>query len=146
MGAFSNVPEIIIPRSEEERLEWGWEPHEQVILKGRLSVADQKYTANKMGKINQKDGRFAVEVGTGRFALLERMILRWTFMNEEGRAVPVNALTIDELPSTYSTPILSVIDEITGGMKEEEQQDFLISANGHIVEGSSLVSPHLKIS
>lgn len=139
MGAFDETPPITLPRSEEERQKWGWEPHEQVILKGRMSVADQKYTANKTGKANKK-GEVEFEMGTGRFALLERMIISWTFRYPNGQPVSLNALTIDQLPSTYSTPILSVIDEVVSGMTQEEQEDFLPSVNGHIVDGSSSTS------
>lgn len=138
MGAFDDVPDITIPRSEEERIEWGWEPHERVVLKGRLDVADQKFTANKMSKINKK-GDIETQVGTGRFGLLERMILSWTF-KYRGQDVLLNTQAIDRLPSSYSNRILSVIDEIAiGGMNEEEQSNFLPSANGHTSVDSDLV-------
>jgi hypothetical protein len=144
MGAFDDVMPITIPRSEEERKRWKWDAHEQVILKGSMDVSDQKYTANKMGRMG-KDSQMEVLMGEGRYALLERMIISWTF-TKNGHPMPLSSSSIGRLPSSYSTPILNVIDEINTGMTEEEQEDFLPSANGHIVESSTLTSLPLTIS
>lgn len=138
MGAFDDVLPVTIPRSEEERKKWKWDAHEQVILKGSMDVSDQKYTANKMGTMS-KNNTIEVQMGEGRYALLERMIISWT-LTKNGQYVPLNPSSISRLPSTYSTPILNVIDEITTAMTEEEQEDFLHSANGHIVDSSALGS------
>jgi len=142
MGAFDDVPEMIIPRSEEERKSWGWEPHEQVILKGSITVADQEYVTNNYSKTaTGKDTSIEVQMGTGRFSLLDRMILRWTF-TKNGMPVPFNRNTVRKLPAHYSNRILEVIDAISQPMSEEEQDDFLPSANGHTVESYELASHH----
>ncbi len=144
MGAFDDFPPVTIPRSEDERKKWGWEPHEQVLLKGCMDVSDQKYTANKMGKMG-KNSVMEVQMGEGRYALLERMILSWTF-TKNGQVVALSPANIGRLPSSYSTPILAVIDEITSGMSEQEQEDFLDSANGPTVDGSVSTSTLQTIS
>jgi hypothetical protein len=141
MGAFDDFSPVTIPESEEQRKRWGWEPHEQVVLKGSMDIADQEYTANQMGAL-KKDKSLEIRMGTGRFSLLDRMILSWTF-TRNGKAVPLSQANIRKLPSRYSTPILEAIDRIVAPMSEEEQTDFLDSANGRIVEssGSESLSP-----
>lgn len=144
MGAFDDFPPVTIPRSEDERKKWGWETHEQVLLKGCMDVSDQKFTANKMGKMG-KNSEMEVQMGEGRYALLERMILSWTF-TKNGQMVALSPANIGRLPSSYSTPILAVIDEITSGMSEVEQEAFLDSANGPMVDGSISTNTPLTIS
>jgi len=134
MGAFDEVSPITIPRSEEDRKRWRWEPHEQVLIKGTITVADQEYVTDQYGQ-SGKNGGVEVRMGKGRFALLDRMIISWTF-TQNGHPVPVNALAIRRLPANYSNAILEVIDNISTSMSEEEQEDFLDSANGHIVDDS----------
>jgi len=134
MGAFDDVAPITLPRSEEERKRWGWEPHEQVVLKGSITVADQEYVTDQYGK-SGKSGGIEMQMGKGRFAILDRMIMSWTFL-QKGQPVPVNALMIRRLPAQYSNAILEVIDSLAQTMTQEEQEDFLPSANGHIVDGS----------
>jgi hypothetical protein len=134
MGAFDDVSPITIPRSEDERKRWRWEAHEQVVIKGTITVADQEYVTDRYGK-SGKNGSVEVQMGKGRFALLDRMIMSWTFL-KSGQPVPVNTMTIRRLPATYSNAILEVIDGLTQSMSEEEQEDFLASANGHTVDGS----------
>ena len=141
MGAFDDIAPVIIPRSEDERKAWDWEPHEQVILKGSLTVGDQEWLANQMSKAGKKG--VDVLLGTGRFGLLERMILSWAFTSN-GQAVPVNKGTIARLPSQYSQRILETIDEITGTeeMDEEAQNDFLVSARERIVDAFTSTNGH----
>jgi hypothetical protein len=144
MGAFDDVMPITIPRSDEERKRWKWDAHEQVILKGSMDVSDQKYTANKMGRMG-KNSQIEVLMGEGRYALLERMIISWTF-TKNGMPMPLNSSSIGRLPSAYSTPILNAIDEINTGMSEEEQEDFLDSASVPTVESFMLEKMPRKIS
>jgi hypothetical protein len=135
MGAFDDVSPITIPRSDEERKRWGWEPHEQVVLKGSITVADQEYVTDHYGK-SGKGGGIEMQMGKGRFAILDRVIMSWTFLRN-GQPVPVNTHSIRQLPATYSNPILEIIDSLAQTMTQEEQESFLTSANGHIVESSS---------
>jgi hypothetical protein len=135
MGAFDDVAPITLPRSEEERKKWGWEPHEQVTLKGSVTVADQEYVTDHYSK-SGKSGGIEVQMGKGRYAILDRMIMSWTLVRN-GQPVPVNPNYIRRLPATYSNPILEVIDNLAVSMTEEEQDDFLIDADEHIVESFS---------
>lgn len=135
MGAFDDVAPITIPRSEDERKRWGWEPHEQVVLKGSITVADQEYVTDQYGK-SGKGGNVEMQMGKGRFAILDRMIMSWTF-TRNGQPVPVNANMIRKLPARYSNAILEVVDGLAQTMTEAEQEDFLPSVNGHTVESSN---------
>lgn len=134
MGAFDDVAPITLPRSEEERKRWRWEPHEQILIKGTVTVADQEYVTDQYGQ-SGKNGAVEVRMGKGRFALLDRMIISWT-LTQNGHPVPVNTLSIRRLPANYSNAILEVVDSITAQMTEQEQEDFLPSVNGHTVESS----------
>jgi len=135
MGAFDDFSPVTIPESEEQRKQWGWDQHEQVVLKGSMDISDQEYTANLMGKLG-KEKDLEIRLGTGRFSLLDRMIISWTF-TRNGKLVPLTPANIRRLPSRYSTPILAAIDKIVAPMSEEEQQDFLDGVNGHIVDSDA---------
>lgn len=143
MGAFDDVDNITLPdpndpvAAEAFRKEWGWEAHEQVLLKGTATVADQKYVSNEYMK-SAKNGDLIMQAGDGRYAMLHRMIIGWSF-TRNGQQLPLNAVNIDRLPSYYSTPILERIDQMAKPMAEKEQKDFLDSVNGHIEVDSSLV-------
>jgi hypothetical protein len=140
MGAFDDVLPVTMPRSEEERQKWGWEPHEQVVVKGSMTVADQEYVTNNYSKAaTGKKNSVEVQMGTGRFSLLDRMILSWTF-KYKGQDVPLSRHTIRQLPAHYSNRILEICDEIAQPMSEEEQEDFLDGANGPTVESSGMTS------
>ncbi len=143
MGAFDDVAPITIPDPLDPaaaatfRKNWGWEEHEQVLVKGTVTVADQEYANNKYF-ISGKNGDMEMMAGAGRYAILDRMIMDWTLLRN-GNRVPVIPANIKMLPANYSTPILERLDEMTRAMKEAEQEDFLDSANGHIEVSSELV-------
>lgn len=138
MGAFDDIESIVLPRSDEERKKWHWEPHEQVVIKGSITVADQEYVTDQYGEQGKK-GNLEIKMGKGRFALLDRMIISWTFM-KNGQQVPLTPAYIRRLPAHYANAILEVIDGLAQTMSEEEQEDFLDSANGHIVGNSTEAS------
>lgn len=148
MGAFDEKQPIILPDPEnvEEsaafRRKWGWEPNEQVLLKPTVTVADQIYVSNQTIR-SKKNGEMEMFAGVGRYAILERMIINWTFV-KNGQRVPVSASTIQQLPANYANPILEKLDAMAAAMTEEEQQSFLTPANEHISESyeSSLVRLH----
>lgn len=136
MGAFDEAPDILIPDDSDPvaaaafRKRWKWEPHEQVTIRGTYSAADQELIENASAGI-KRDGKkrdLELHSGTARRKLLELMIKNWTFA-KNGVPVPVNRETIGKLPPNYRNPILERIDEITEGMSEEEQEDFLVSAS-----------------
>ena len=150
MGAFDVKPPIAIPdpsepeKAEAFRKKWGWEEHEQVLIKGTIDVADQEYVTNLTAK-SGKRGEFELQAGTGRYALLDRMIQDWTLL-QNGHRVPVNKANIRRLPANYANPILEEIDKLAAGMTEEEQEDFLTSANGYIVDSSEKMISSLQRS
>lgn len=146
MGAFDLAPNIILPDPSDTeaatafRKKWRWEAHEQVILKGQFTAADQEITSNagqnyRNGSQNEIEMRF----GSARLRMLERMIVDWTFA-QNGRKVDVRPETIKRLPANYTTPILEICDQIAVGMSEEEQTRFFESANGHLKENSDPMS------
>ena len=148
MGAFDEKAPITIPElgdidaAKRFRAQWGWDEHEQVLLKGTVTVADQEYVSNRYIKSDKK-GDMEMQAGTGRYALLDRMILDWTF-HRNGQKVRVTPEAIRQLPVNYSNPILERIDLLSSTMTEQEQEDFLDSQNEHILMNSeqSLVKLH----
>jgi len=150
MGAFDVKPPITIPDPSDPesattfRKKWGWDPHEQVLIKGTIDVADQEYVTNLTAK-SSKRGEFELQAGTGRYALLDRMIQDWTLL-QDGHRVPVSKVNIRRLPANYANPILEEIDKLAAGMTEEEQDDFLPSANGYIVDSSERMTSSLQRS
>jgi hypothetical protein len=143
MGAFDDVENITLPPSDPVEAEtfckqWGWEPHEQVMLRGNVTVADQKYITNEYLK-STKGGDAQMRAGDGRYALLNRMIISWSF-TRNGQQIPLTPANIDRLPANYSNPILERLDKLASAMNEQEQQDFLTSANGHTEVSSNLVT------
>lgn len=146
MGAFDVVPNIVIPDPDDPkasaafRRKWRWEPHEQVILRGSLTAGDQEEIGNAASTTDKK-GTLIYHGGTGRFKLLECMIVDWT-LAIDGRKVEVTPSTIKRLPTNYSTPLLEKCDELAVSMSEEEQEDFFASANGH----SSEISNGMRLS
>ena len=136
MGAFDEKPPIVLPdpgnpeTAAAFRKRWGWEDHEQVMIKGVVTVSDQEYVSNHYGKADRR-GQIEISMGTGRYALLDRMIINWTFL-ANGMPVKVSPETIRRLPANYSNPILEEIDRLAATMTEDEQSAFLIESNGHI--------------
>jgi hypothetical protein len=120
MGAFDEIPNIILPDPADPeaatafRKQWGWEPHEQVILRGSYTAADQEAVENAASGVKSLGrGRPQLESrgGSARRTLLERMIVDWTFA-QGGRTVPVTREMIGKLPVNYRRPILEKCDEI----------------------------------
>jgi hypothetical protein len=119
MGAFSSVDNIMLPRTPEEREEWGWEPHETITIKGKASTED-------IDAINVGDQR-----GKRTQVMLERFITAWTLTYDNGQPVKVNPTSISQLPGKYIIPItLEVGFILNSGKSEEEMKAFLISAIG----------------
>lgn len=150
MGAFDEKAPIILPDPSDPieaakfRKKWSWEEHEQVLIKGIIDVSDQEYVTNLTAKSGKK-GEVELQAGTGRYALLDRMILNWTLL-QNGQRVPVNKQNIRRLPANYANPILEAIDNIAAGMTEEEQEDFLPSVNGHISDDFEKANLYLQSS
>lgn len=151
MGAFDSTPNITIPNPDKPdeaaafRAKWKWEPHEQVLIKGIYTTADQETVENASSGVSGK-GKGAqadLRIGSSRRRLLEVMIVDWT-LAQNGRKVEVSSAAIARLPSTYREPILEEIDKVAGGMDEEEQEDFTISANGRSSE--TLAETSLSLS
>ena len=150
MGAFDRAKEILVPNddsselaseeylkkhpgataAQEFREKWGWEPHEQITLRGKLTAGMQEEITNASSGVGP-DNTFALLSGSGRNVMLEQMIVRWT-LARNGNVVDVNLDTIRELPTEYTIPLLEICDKLaTRVMNEEQQKSFLPSANGH---------------
>ena len=139
MGAFDRAKDILVPNDEKPeeaaafRKKWGWEPHEQVTLRGRMTAGIQEEVTNASSGIS-KDNAPLILAGSGRNVLLEHMIVRWT-LTRNGQPVEVSLDAIRQLPAEYSTPLLEICDRMNAGvMTEEQQKAFLPSANGHTPE------------
>src|SRR5258708_7710820 len=136
MGAFDVIANITIPNPDDTaasdafRKKWKWEAHEQIIIKGQFTTADQETMENASSAIKGKGNKRDVQLRTGsaRRKLLEVMIVDWT-LAISGRKVEVSPENIGRLPANYRTPILEACDEIAMTMDEEEQEDFLHSAS-----------------
>lgn len=142
MGAFDKRDNIIIPDDDKDtaaavafRKKWGWDAHEQIIIRGVFTAGDQEEMENASSHLAGKGKNRNIEVKTGsaRFKLLERMIVDWT-LTENGRPVAVTKEAIRRLPTNYRKPVLEACDDIAMTLDEEEQEDFLPSANGHLKE------------
>lgn len=150
MGAFDTTPNITVPDDTDPiaaaafRKKWGWEPHELVIMRGSFSAGDQEAIGNAAVSTD-KGGKMIFQAGSGRLALLQRMIVDWTFA-AGGRKVEVRPETIKRLPANYSNPLLEKCDELAQGMTEEEQDDFFGSVNGHSATNSNEMSGSLYLS
>lgn len=155
MGAFDVKDNITVPDDEAApdeakafRKKWRWDPHEVVILKGTYDAADHEIVQNATApSMNTREGppkEMGIgRTGSGHMKMLERMIVDWT-LARNGRKVEVTPASIRRLPSNYMTPLLAKIDEISAGMSEEEQDDFLASANEHSPESSDDLNLSLK--
>lgn len=136
MGAFDTVANITIPNPEDPktaeafRKKWRWDAHEQIIVRGTFTAADQEEMENASSALRGvgKKRELDVRTGSARRKLLERMIVDWT-LTQDGRVRPVTPENIGKLPANYRKPILDVCDEIAMTMSEEEQEGFLPSAS-----------------
>jgi hypothetical protein len=163
MGAFDVIANITVPdpsggpasaayrekhgqeatAEQEFRAKWGWEPHEQVIMRGAFTAGDHEAVQNATSPMTPvQQGKQVTELGarmgTGQMTMLERMVLDWTFTSG-GRKVEVTPDMIRRLPSTYLTPLLEKCAEIAVAMTPEQQKAFLPSANGHTKENLQVV-------
>jgi len=136
MGAFDRAKDILVPNDEKPeeakafREKWGWEPHEQITLRGKLTAGMQEEITNASSGVGP-DNKFALQSGSGRNVMLEQMIVRWT-LARNGNVVDVNIDTIRELPTEYTVPLFEICDKLAMRVMDAKQQkDFLASANGH---------------
>jgi hypothetical protein len=138
MGAFDEKPNILIPDDDRDvaaaqafRAKWGWDAHEQIVVRGTFTAADQEQMENASSTLKGKGRHRNIEMKTGsaRRTLLERMIVNWT-LTRNGQIIPVTPEAIGKLPANYRKPVLEACDDIAMTMDEEEQDDFLTSANG----------------
>jgi len=144
MGAFDDVANILLPDPSDPdaavafRKKWGWDAHEQVIIRGAFTAGDQEVVTNASVNTTKK-GETIFQAGTARLKLMDRMILDWTFARN-GVKIPKTLDAIKRLPASYSTPILEICDQLSSSMTETEQEDFFDSANGHSSDPSKEMS------
>lgn len=131
MGAFDKKANITIPNPDDPkasaafRKKNGWDAHEQIIIRGVFTAADQEEVENASAELRGKGKKrnFEVKTGSARLKLLECMIVDWT-LTANGKPVSVTPETIRQLPANYRKPVLEICDEIAGTMDEDEQEDF----------------------
>src|SRR5690348_739190 len=121
MGAFDDIQNITIPNPHDPqaaeifRKKWKWDEHEQVLIKGEITVEDEEYVTDQYGRMDFKKQNVEVSMGKGRFAILDKMIIGWTLMRN-GNPMPLTKNNIRKLPHRYSTPILEEIDKMSAEM------------------------------
>lgn len=145
MGAFDQSPNIVVPDDGSDpisaaafRKRWGWEAHEQVIMRGSYTAGDMEAVGNASMSMDKKNNA-KLSAGSARLHLLHRMITGWT-LKAGGRDVPVSLDAIRRLPANYSTPLLEKCDEMAKGMTEDEQEDFFPAASEPFEESSDETS------
>lgn len=85
---------------------------EWIDIKEELSQEDQDFILNSMARTSAHRGSSPeVQIDLGKLALLQRSIVRWSFM-DNGVAVPVDREHISHLRQCYRTPVLEKIDEL----------------------------------
>ena len=142
MGAFSKKRKnIVIPDpddtkgSAEFREKWGWEPHEQIMIRSVFSQGVSESIGNASTQVDG-EGNITLLAGTGRTSMLENMIVGWTLTDDDGVPVSVTPENIRELPPEYSTPVLEMCDKLATGMSKVEQKRFLGSVKGRFQANS----------
>ena len=73
-----------------------------IEVKSELTQRDQDYITNAMMTYKGKE----MEVKIGRLALLERMVIKWSF------SVPVNSDNLSKLRRKYRQPLLERCDQL----------------------------------
>ena len=72
MAAFVNHLETVTLHSPT------WENYETVIVKKKMSMADEEWISNQFTKMN-KNGELDASLGSVKLKTLVRMIVSWTF-------------------------------------------------------------------
>ncbi|HTJ49438.1 MAG TPA: hypothetical protein VL443_08310 [Cyclobacteriaceae bacterium] len=140
MAAFDDSNNIYIPDpsdpivADQFRSKWGWDAHEQAIIRGTYTAGDMESVSNAAVTSN-KDGKISYQAGSARTKLLERMIIDWTF-TRNGQKIPVTPASIKRLPHNYTTPLLEKCDELASTLTEDEQEDFFDSVKEPFLESS----------
>lgn len=157
MGAFSNKDTV------ELHADW-WEPHEVAVVRYRVKGADEEWVKNRQLLIEQEnDRRFARggiqredsttriknQTGAIRRLWVQRMLVSWTFTDDNGRPVRITDESMGELLQEYidyiyeeimkrqpdrqqvvkdgkdeGTPFISMPSSTTdGGISEPEEND-----------------------
>ena len=122
MGAFASKQVVTI------RDEKNWEAWEAVTIKAKQSLADEAWVQNHMVRTETSKGKsndMLAQIGTVKQKLLERMIVSWTFTDENHNPVPHTAQAIGELDTAYADFIYDEINKRNQPMDEEEQKSFL---------------------
>lgn len=87
---------------EDETVRLDYADGQWVDVKSELTQRDQDYITNAMMTYKGKE----MEVKIGRLALLERMVIKWSF------SVPVNSDNLSKLRRKYRQPLLERCDQL----------------------------------
>ena len=100
-----------------------WENYETVIVKNKMSMADEEWISNQFTRMN-KNGELDASLGSVKLKTLVRMIVSWTFA-ENGAPVPLNEQNVGRLAKEYADYIYEQINANNQPMTVEEQESFL---------------------
>ena len=92
---------------ERETIRVPFEDGQWADLKEEMSQADSDYVMNQMAKTKADNGKAEISIDLGRLALMERMVVAWSF------DAPVNKDNLSNLRTKYRTLILAKINELT---------------------------------
>ncbi len=127
MAAFTRAEEITIPKTPEDGVKWGWEPHETVTFKGKFTIGDIEASSSVTVVPNGGDGAPGISTTTSSSKTMLRMIAHWNLTDDQGRVAELSLRNIEMLEMNYFTPIMETIDEIT---KRGQVKDPLASSSG----------------
>src|SRR5258706_177666 len=105
MAAFGRKNEITIPGSPEEGVAWGWEPHETVTIKGKLTVEDVESALESSSS--------AINNSKNLSSTIETMVVDWHLTDDNHNIIPKTKQSIAKLPSDYFVPIMEAIDKVS---------------------------------
>lgn len=102
-----------------------WEPSESVQIRPKLSFGDKLAIEKSMFTVRTEKGDVSMEaeLTAMKQTTLERMIVGWTFTDEQGQPVPVTPDTIRSLDAETAEYIYEQINAQNPPRTKDEQQD-----------------------
>lgn len=128
MAAFVNQLETVTLHAPT------WENYETVVVKKKMSMADEEWISNQFTKL-KSNGELDASLGSVKLKTLVRMIVSWTFA-ENGQPMPVNEQNVGRLAKEYADYIYENINSNNQPMTAQEQESFLTPAAPSIAEES----------
>ena len=129
-----------------------WAPHSFVICKEDMLAEDEAWIQNRLSKIQgygSNKPSMEMMVGNIRILTIQRMVTSGlvAVTRGSGRIKTVNLPhEAGKLLKSDLDYIFGEIDKLNPDMTEEQQTDFLPSANGHLTTSLELVRPSQESS